>query len=226
MSQPTQKFTPIADSDLAAAVAELAAVVGEAEANTPKWLRRLVRLTDTGAVGLSLSTCCAINDPDERERHPWTHQGGLDAISVAYPLKEAVAILNSNESPELEVSRRRRLFEAWNAEKAAQAEKQRIAQEQEAARAKQEREDAVRFNERSWEADYSELGRTLLALAVMCEGRDRALADDLRVLADHQRVQLGNLTNRLDFPRCEWNPRPSVKVGWQWWLRATEKPSV
>jgi len=112
-----QRFVPISGADLDAAVAELAVVLNSTtEASKPNWVRRLVRLTDDGSLGLIMNTCCAIHDPDERLHHPWTNQNGMSVFTVARPLKEAVAILGSAESPELEVERRAKLFEAFTAE--------------------------------------------------------------------------------------------------------------
>jgi len=127
MSQPTQpstrfagseqRFVPVSAADLDAAVAELAVVLNSTtEASKPNWVRRLVRLTDTGALGMTVNTCCAIHDPDERLHHPWTNQNGMSVFTVARPLKEAVAILGSGESTEIEIERRRKLFEAFMAE--------------------------------------------------------------------------------------------------------------
>jgi len=219
MSQPTQKFTPIADSDLAAAVAELVAAVGEAEANKPSWIRRLVKL-GTGELGLVVNSCVAIRRDDLSWKSPWT-ANGMATIAVAYPLSEAVAILKSDDSPEIEVERRQKLFAEFQAEKAKREEEKRKAEEAAAQRLAQDRLDEERFHARDWEANYSELGRTLLGLAVMVEGRDSRLCDDLRALARHQRVHLGgNVTNPLPYPRVQWDKPPSTSsCGWQWWLR-------
>jgi hypothetical protein len=215
---------PIEEDELDAAAAALSAVVGEAEAAKPTLSRRLCRFPD-GAFGLVVNGCFPISHALDRE-HPWVVQNGMAVLEIGYPIAEAVSLLASPDNPELEVARRRRLNEEHEQEKREREEgAKRAAAEAEANRVR-DIADAEKYHQRSFEGDFSELGRNLWALALLVEGRDRELADDLRVLAEHQRVALGNLTNRLDFPRVEWNKRPRVSTGWEWWLRATDKPSV
>jgi len=218
VSQPTQTYTFVSDDEAPEAVAALAKLIGEAEANKPSWVRRLVKL-GTGEIGAIVRTCCQIQRESLDWKSPWTVPNGLSAIEVAYPLAEAVGILQSTDSPEIELERRRSAFAVFQAEKAKREEEKRKAEEAAAARLVQDRLDEERFHARDWEAQYSDLGRTLIALSIMCAGRDSALSDDLRFLAEHQRVSLGNLTNQLPFPRVPWNKVPRTSSGWQWWLR-------
>jgi hypothetical protein len=225
MSQPTS-FVILADDEVDAAVAKLAVVLNSTtEASKASWVRRLCRLPG-GELGAVVRTCAVINNAIDRE-HPWVPEGGMNVYDVAYPLKEAVSILTSGSSPELEVERRAKLFEAFQAAKTKREAAKRKAEEEAAARAAQDRLDETRFHARNWETDFSDTGRVLLGLAVLVQGRDSALADDLRTLAQHQRCRLGgDLTNPLPYPRCEWDKGPSTSTGWQWWKRAIGKPSV
>jgi hypothetical protein len=228
MSQPTQNYNLVSDAEAPEAVAALAKIIGEAEANKPSWIRRLVKL-GTGELGLIVNSCIAIRRDDLSWQSPWTVANGMAAIAVAYPLSEAVAILKSADSPEIEVERRRKLFEEFQAATRKREEEKAKAESEAAARLVRDREDEKRFRSREWLMGFTPLGRFATALALMIEKRDPDLANALRILVDsgERSTHGSDPTRPIPYPRCEWWQSPKVSTfSSRWWENASTRPST
>jgi hypothetical protein len=225
---PTKNFSFITDEESPAAVAALAAIVGEVEAAKPSWLRRLVRLLDTNEFGLAVRECASLSKGDAAWNLPWTAPNALLPVEVGYSLAEGIALLQGPDNPEAELERRRRLVEEHAAAVKAREDEDRRRTDQAAAALVRVREDGEKYHARDWQVGWTEIGRTLLAVALLCEARDPVLANDLRIVAEGQRSSNGSTPTRpLPFPRTvAWFGGPTSSPGWQWWLRATDKPST
>jgi hypothetical protein len=181
------------DSEHAAAVAALAKIVGR-EAKLPTWQRRLAVAADGSQFLLVVDSClqkhssCINWDPLASE--------ALRPIPCALPIEAAVKLLQSPQSPELELQQRLAAAHKREAERAAreaaEAEKFRLKTE---AEVKERREqEACRATE--WER-LTPMERFAARLAVLVESRDKDLAADIRSALDTADVA-------SDFPRAQW----------------------
>ena len=177
------------DAEIAHGMAELAAIVGEAESVRPSWTRRLVIVE--GERWALLVEDCAAQTPHTAL---WDDKTALEVFRFAYPLSEGVAILQGPANPEKVMEQRLAEIATHDKEvceqKAADAAA-RLAKQAETERLAEERR---RFNGDGWDK-LPDWRKFALTLAIQVEARDPALANDLRSLG-HQRC--------LDFPRARW----------------------
>jgi hypothetical protein len=169
-------------------MAEIAKVIGEAEAGHPSWTRRLAISEPDG------QWCVVVDDcADDKGYAPWTDETLIEAFPLAYPLAEGVAILQSPDNPETELERRRQAVKEHNEEQArASAERAEAAKRQREEDAQLE-QDRNQFRARDWER-LSDAQKLSYALALKVQARDPDLAADLREVA----------AKGMIFPRVRW----------------------
>jgi len=194
---PTAWRTVRGDSEIDAALAALAEIVGTKEASRPQWARRLgVRCDGAGHVlGIDVATPVLQPvwhvSPDGNE--PVFHVAG-------YPLAFAVALLESSLNPELELAERRKKQGEYNAQQAKKRAAEASADEarrQANAREAQARAD---FKADSWPM-LNGLQRFAARLALAVESRgDSKLASDLRGIVAQSLVG----DDDEAFPRGTW----------------------
>ena len=185
------KYRAPTREEFAVGIAELGKLIGAAEATAPDWTRRLA-LSEDGATWLLMIEEAAA--PTAPHLVPWADPIQLRAFPTAYPLAEAVAILQGPHNPEAILADRRARTKAHEAEveaarvaeveakKAEQAAKEQLAKEHKA------------FNGAAWDR-LTDSQKICYSLALKVETRDPALAADIREIGAH-RV--------LDFPRAKW----------------------
>jgi hypothetical protein len=229
MSQPTQNYTLVSDAEAPEAIAALAKIIGEVESAKMSWVRRLVRL-GTGELGLTVNSCVAIRRDSLDWQFPWNVPNGLMPITVAFPLGEAVSILQQPDCSEVELERRRQAFASFQSEKSKREAEKLKAEKEAEARLVKDREDETRFREREWQMGFTPLGRFASALALMVEKRDPDLANDLRILVDCGERSTGGSdpTRPIPYPRTCWWQSPKVQTfSHRWWENAsTQKAST
>ena len=177
-------------------LAELGKLVGETEANHPLWLRRFCVSEPDGEWCLTVEAGGAPTG----KLVPWADPVQLQAFPTAYPLAEAVKILQGPNNPEEVLRQRREACKAHEAEQAADKAK-KLADER-AAKERQLKweDDCRRFNEGAWNR-LEPIVQFCYALALKVQDRDAALAADLRALAgDVRRIHPAHFV----FPAREW----------------------
>jgi hypothetical protein len=189
---PTGHWRYILDNEHPAAIEALKAVLGR-EAKLPSWQRRLA-VTADGATFLIVIDDC-------RWRHPSSIAGWneLDVLNTtglptALPIEAAVQLLNSDQSPEKELQRRRALAAERDLKV---AERARIEAEKARAEvAEVNRERQARLDNRAdiWEK-LNPLQQFGARLALAVEKRDPKLAADIRTSVD---------ASPSDFPLGQW----------------------
>jgi len=183
---PAGRWRMCTDEEHAEAAVVLAKLVGK-EARLPRWSRRLAVLLDRREWLLVLDAL-----PPSWE--VWHAYSPPVAVTVAVPLESGVAILQSPNSPETELARRRDGHEAY---RNAEAEKARIVAEKQAAEAAEKQRvqrERYDFKADRW-AQLSPMERFAARLALLAEARgDKALAGDVR-------VAIASAGDEKDFPR-------------------------
>jgi hypothetical protein len=110
------------------------------------------------------------------------------------PIAEAVALLNSDASPELELARRRAKAKTREDARVERNRKEIEASRAERDRLEREAQTRVQFRADTW-PKLSPLQQILARLALMAEKRDPDLASDIRACVD---------ADASDFPRGQW----------------------
>ena len=178
-------------------MAELAKFIGDEASVKPVWTRRLA-LTEDGATWLLVIS--SGGKPRIESFAPWADPEQLRVYQTAYPLAEAVGILQGPNNPEeILAERRRRVAEHEAEETKAKALAKAQQAEREADAAQLER-DKTKFNHAAW-VRLAEWQQAFYALACRVKDRDPSLAKDLRVVAAEGR---GSSPARPSFPRAEW----------------------
>jgi hypothetical protein len=156
-------------------------------------MQRRLAVTADGSQFLLVIDNCLQKDPsciNWDDRMP----EACKAIPAALPIEAAVQLLNSDQSPEKELQRRRALAAEREAEEAARV---RIASEKahaEAVALNKARQERVDFRADAWEK-IPPLQQALARLALAVAERDPKLAADVRAAAD---------ADASDFPRGKW----------------------
>lgn len=170
----------------------------------PTWTRRLAVSSDGVTPLLVVSAPSFITSPTSDDHiHPWVEPRTSAVTQIVIPIVDAVELLASPFSPELEIERRAKLCEKHAEEEAAkrktraEAEARRVAEEQRAAK---ERAD---FKADLW-AKLDDLQHFALRLACAVEGKDKALAASLRAVVN-QSIQESVAGVPADFPREVWD---------------------
>ncbi|MGB8298951.1 MAG: hypothetical protein WCG85_26270 [Polyangia bacterium] len=177
-------------------IAALAKFVGDEASLRPSWTRRLV-LSEAGEWLLVIS---AGGTPRIPSICPWEDPIQLQVFQTAYPLREAVEILQGPHNPETVLADRRARTAAHDAEVNAARAKAKADEEARAADAAQLEIDQRKFNYAAW-TRLDPVQKFLYALALRIKDRDSALAADLRAVAAEGR---GYKPAEPGFPRCDW----------------------
>jgi hypothetical protein len=186
----------------------LAAVLGdETEAARLSWVRRLVRRKSDDAWLLTIADPPFLSYGDPRFTQPWLVPHATTGTPFAYPLAEGVRILQSEDNPESEIERRRKLNEAHTAREEAHNLEARNAEQARQAAIKKAQSDAATYRQAEWESLTRE-ERMLFALGVAVKSHDPKLAAIIRGVAEQSR-RCGPTVNGarglpLDLPRTEW----------------------
>jgi hypothetical protein len=185
-----------ADSEIADGVAALAAIVGPMETAKLSWQRRLA-LSDAGEWLLVVTSG---GQPTIPTFAPWADPIQLQVFQTAYPLAEAVEILQGPNNPEAILAERRRRVAEHEAEETKAKALAKAQQAEREADAAQWERDKTKFNHAAW-VRLAEWQQAFYALACRVKDRDPSLAKDLRVVAAEGR---GSSPARPSFPRAEW----------------------
>ena len=197
------QYRECTDAELKAGLVELEKLIGPKLSKAPGWLRRLVFVKSTKNIGCIVTHVRVAMNPDA----PWRDPDDLHPIPIGLPLAQAVALLASEKNPEVELQRRQRLVDEFDAGQEAKqkANMERQAAEAEATRrAAKERSD---FKADDWEKKLTDPIRFVLKLAVLVEKRDPALAADVRSLIAEMDAHVKAIARGkpgLDFPRGKW----------------------
>ena len=196
-----EQYRTPTDEELKAGLVELEKLIGPKLSKAPGWLRRLCIIKSTGNIGCVVTHCRQAMHPEA----PWRDSDDLHPVPLALPLAQAVALLASEKNPEIELARRQRLVDEFDA---GQEAKQKANMERQAAEAAanaaalKERRD---YKADDWEKKLSDPIRFVLKLAVLVEKRDPALAADVRSLIaemDAHAKAIAKGQAGLDFPRA------------------------
>jgi hypothetical protein len=183
--QPIANFRRPSDDELPGLVDTLADAIGE-RAELPSWQRRLA-IGDGNEVLLLcdvpltwISTGDTAHDTAPEPGPPL--DAWLAFAQSAFPLNAGLELLNSSESPEIELSRRRAILAKRDAIRAGVAAK-KAAEEEAERKARAEAEERTKV----WrEGEWNKLSveqRLLISVSLKVEGRDPILAADLREIA-------------------------------------------
>jgi hypothetical protein len=178
-------------------IAALAKIIGDEASVRPVWTRRLA-LTEDGTTWLL--TISSGGKPRIESFAPWADPEQLRVYQTAYPLAEAVEILQGPNNPEEILAERRRRVAEHEAEEAkaqALAKAQQAAKDADTARLE---EDKRKFGFDHW-VRLDPWVQAFFALAVRVKDRDPALAADLRAIA-HEARRIH--PNQPAFPRAVW----------------------
>lgn len=175
---------------------QIAAVIGEERASLPATQRRFAVCTKTGAPLLVLDCPRKWISPGDANYVVAPEDGAamqewLAVEQRAFPVAEAVALLNSPESPERELRRRRELVRARDA-----IREQRDAEAEKRARAERE---AAEKSRRYRASDWGQLPlarRMAYSLSLALEDSDPKLAEEIRNVAEHG--------EHLPCPELQW----------------------
>lgn len=191
------------DEELKAGLVELEKLIGPKLSKAPGWLRRLVFVKASGNIGCVVTHVRQAMHPDQ----PWRDSDDTHPVPLALPLAQAVALLASALNPEIELQRRQRLCDEFDA---GQEAKQKANMERQAAEAAENRranKERADFKADDWEKKLTDPIRFALKLAVLVEKRDPALAADVRSLIaemDAHAKAIAKGQAGLDFPRAKW----------------------
>jgi hypothetical protein len=171
------RWRRLGDDELPEGLRALAAATSKKEANSPALARRLAILVDRSQYLLTIDLPLT-----DIIGAVW-HAGPLapQFVVAAFPIAIALEILRADWNPERELADRRRRHQQYlDGERSkADAQTKDIADKQ-AAQAKEEQERAI-FHAGDWRL-LNGLERFAVRLALAVEGRDAALAADLRAL--------------------------------------------
>lgn len=194
---PIKSWRAPNDEQIAAGQTELAKIIGPVEAAKLSWQRRLVVSEPDGAWCLTVE---AGGKPSWDTAAPYADPPQLVVTTLAYPLAEAVAILQGLNNSEEILRQRREACKVHEAEEnRAKAEAQAETNRREAD-SRQLDADKERFNFDGW-AKLEPWQQGFYGLAVLVRDRDPDLAANLRTIASEGR---GFKPARPGFPRCDW----------------------
>jgi len=177
-------------------IAALGKIIGSEAALKPSWTRRLA-LSDAGEWLLVVTSG---GQPTIPTFAPWADPIQLQVFQTAYPLAEAVEILQGPNNPEAILAERRRRVAEHEAEETKAKALAKAQQAEREADAAQWERDKTKFNHAAW-VRLAEWQQAFYALACRVKDRDPSLAKDLRVVAAEGR---GSSPARPSFPRAEW----------------------
>lgn len=182
-----------------AGMSELAKVVGLEESVAPSWTRRLVLAEPGGEWGLIVEEG---GPPTVASFVPWSDPIQLQVFQRAYPIGEAIVLLQGPNNPEAILADRRRRNAEHEAELAAAKAQREAEAAEERARQQKNEELAQRFDAAGWYRLEAPV-QLVYRLALLFEKRgDVEFAGQLRDLALSARhghpAQFG-------FPGCKWD---------------------
>ena len=188
------------DEEAEAGIAALEGVVGAADAARMSWRRRICILP-SAQFGL------LVDEPGFLSGNDYGllqfTAGAADAFPVALPIADAVALLKSEDSPELELQRRRtRLGELAERHRKQELD-EHTARIEAAKRQTDAAESAAKYRWNQW-AVMEPWAQALFALALRVKERDPELADDLRKVASSSTGIHGERSTPLPPPSAVW----------------------
>ncbi|MBN2573556.1 MAG: hypothetical protein JXP73_03250 [Deltaproteobacteria bacterium] len=199
--RPTSRFRRPSDKQMAGCIATLATVIGAEAAASPSWQRRLAIADQTGELLVLLDVPTRWISPGDGAHGVAPEPGPrldewLATHSLGFPVDTAIRLLDSAESPEREIERRRAILRRRDELRAERAAEVAAKQAAEAAALAAQAERETRFRESAW--SKLEPGQRLLltvSLAVEADNPDLAT-----VLRDGAGLQGGFLA----LPRTQW----------------------
>ena len=183
------------DEETKTGLAELEKLIGKKLAASPGWPRRICVIRATGSIGLIITHCRQAMNPNA----PWRDPDDLVAIPIGLPLGHAVALLASAANPEIELARRVRLVDEFEAGQEAKRKANVERQAAEAAAVRAANKERLDFRAAEWPV-FNPLQRFGARLALTVQGRDPDLAADIRAVMSIEAAD----PKGANFPRGQW----------------------